>query len=153
MWKWLVHVGHQFIIINHVAQHVCSMMLAVLASKEPEGIFFVYQKSQHRVTPQGIVKIAGSPTIARNATEKRAQKRPPKRAPKQKQLKNNVGFSFIDFWSFCFTFLCFFIILDQNRKMRNCWCHKSLGEDCFGRASGRAFGRAFGHVSGCAYGQ
>ena len=152
MWKWLVHVGHQFIIINHVAQHVCSMMLAVLASKEPEGIFFVYQKSQHRVTPQGIVKIAGSPTIARNATEKRAQKRPQKRAQKQTNGKIMPDFPLLILILLLYIFM-FFIILDQNRKMRNCWCHKSLGEDCFGRASGRAFGRAFGHVSGCAYGQ
>ena len=73
------------------------MMLAVLASKEPEGIFFVYQKSQHRVTPQGIVKIAGSPTIARNATEKRAQKPPQKRAQKQNNIKRMTDFPLLIF--------------------------------------------------------
>ena len=77
------------------------MMLAVLASKEPEWIFFVYQKSQHRVAPQGIVKIAGSQTIARNATEKRdqkrAQKRPQKRAQKQTNLKIMTDFPLLIF--------------------------------------------------------
>ena len=80
------------------------MMLAVLASKGPEGIFFVCQKSQHRVTPQGIVKIAGSPTIARNATEKRAQKRPQKRAPKQKNRKIMSDFPLFIFDHFALQF-------------------------------------------------
>ena len=95
------------------------MMLAVLASKEPEGIFSVYQKSQHRATPQVIVKIAGSPTIARNATEKRVQKRPQKCAQKQKNIKLTSDFLLLIFDHFALFFM-FFIILDLNRKMRNC---------------------------------
>ena len=84
------------------------MMLAVLASKEPEGIFFVYQKSQHRVTPQGIVKIAGSPTIARNATEKRAQKRPQKRAQKQNKRKIMTDLPLLFFDPFALQFYIFY---------------------------------------------
>ena len=47
--------------------------------------------------PQGIVKTAGSPTIARNATEKRAQKRPQKRAQKQNNIKIMTDFPLLIF--------------------------------------------------------
>ena len=92
------------------------MMLAVLASKEPEGIFFVYQKSQHRVTPQGIVKIAGSPTIARNATEKRAQKRPQKRAQKQKNRKIVKDIPLLIFDHFALDFYVFLSFWIKTEK-------------------------------------
>ena len=92
------------------------MMLAVLASKEPEGIFFVYQKSQHRVTPQGIVKIAGSPTIARNATEKRAQKRPQKRAQYQTNRKIMPDFPLLIFDPFALHFYVFLSFWIKTEK-------------------------------------